>query len=196
MTGEPRDKDFCLILFSFALAMYTVSVYTLVAVSLDRYVAICHPLYYETSVGTRETRRTVAICWCMGAIGLLPVFGWKDDHLSKEDEKCHPKDVLDFNFIIFMCVIVCFVPTIIITCTYLSMYKEIIIQVKYLRYFSSKYLFNYFSREYVPRWSIKILQKEKPLQVESWRQRKRFRWSLEALSYAGCLKPSHTSFSQ
>lgn len=98
-------------MISFELAVGTVSFVSLVAVSIDRYLAICYPIEYYRIVGPKTTIFAVTLCWLYGVIGILPALGWK----SKEsNNRCDPQDVLAPSYLIVFFIIVATIPTIIL----------------------------------------------------------------------------------
>lgn len=119
------------------------------AVSLDRFCAIYYPLLYRKHVTEKLTMRVIVVCWvlgnydllvpmqsfskfwiCLGLVGFLPLMGWNSGELFHG--KCHSRFVLDFDFIIFICTFSSFIPTIVITVVYCSIYMKIIKQVRIL----------------------------------------------------------------
>lgn len=99
-------------MISLELAVGTVSFVSLVAVSIDRYLAICYPIEYFRTVGPKTTIFAVTLCWLYGVIGILPALGWKK--LVKFDGICQPQNVLAEEFIIFFFIVVATIPTIIL----------------------------------------------------------------------------------
>lgn len=70
---------------SFLLAVFSVSMFSLLAVSFDRFWAVCYPVTYHVS-GTKTTKTVIAFCWIFGIFfGFLPTFGWNSGHF---DNKC------------------------------------------------------------------------------------------------------------
>ena len=44
--GLGSNKNFCLLRFFFVIVACTVSIWNIIAIALDRYIAICYPLHY------------------------------------------------------------------------------------------------------------------------------------------------------
>lgn len=131
-TTGPNHKTGCLALCSVMIGTYMVSFFSLIAVSVDRYFAICHTFNYRKTAGEVTTALVIFFCWSSSLIGFLPLFGWNNRELSSEGgllENCHPFVVLDRNYIIFMCVCVFFIPTILLLTIYALIYKKIKNQV-------------------------------------------------------------------
>ncbi|XP_041741559.1 adenosine receptor A2b [Coregonus clupeaformis] len=73
------DLDFygCLFLACFVLVLTQSSIFSLLAVAIDRYLAIKIPLRYRELVTGTRARRIIAILWMLSfIIGLIPFLGW------------------------------------------------------------------------------------------------------------------------
>ena len=53
--GLPRNLHACLFTISLLVVLCTISIFCLVAVSIDRYWAILHPLAYSRNMRTKTT---------------------------------------------------------------------------------------------------------------------------------------------
>lgn len=122
MTGGPQSSELCYFLSSFVLGTSIVSIFSLLVVSLDRYFAICHALFHRGNVGKKVTLSLIALCWSLGVLGFLPLFGWNSGLFKN---KCDARITLDFNYIIFLCVTVSLVPTILLMIIYALIFKKI-----------------------------------------------------------------------
>lgn len=66
-------RSFCVYLTSFFLVSSTVSVLQFVIVSIERFLAICRPIFYHTRT-VRSTKVAIVLCWIVGAIfGTTPL---------------------------------------------------------------------------------------------------------------------------
>ena len=75
--GLPHNFRACLFTNSLLMLLCTSSILSLVAVTVDRYWAIIHPLEYPAVVTSRCALTIIAACWVLASvIGLLPVMGW------------------------------------------------------------------------------------------------------------------------
>lgn len=115
-------------MISLELAVGTVSFVSLVAVSIDRYLAICYPIEYYRIIGPKTTIFAVTLCWLYGVIGILPALGWKK--LEPFNGNCHPQNVLAKEYIIFFFIVVATVPTIILAMTSYLTCKKIAEKVR------------------------------------------------------------------
>lgn len=132
ITSGPHNFVMCLTFISFLLGILSVSIFSLVAVSVDRYLALCHPIFYRQSFYARATKRIIGICWFLCIIGLFPLFGWNTGTFV--DNRCHPSIVLSFGYIIFLSITVSCIPTTFIVVIYFLIFKGIIMQVGKLLY--------------------------------------------------------------
>lgn len=124
--ADPKKTHFfvCRMVCSASLFLFCVSYFSMVAVSIDRYFAIRHHLFYRKEIGTKFTLVSIAFCWIFGLIGIGPVIGWNADVNS-----CETRIFLQFNFVIVFCVFASFIPTLILLVLYGTIYKTIYDQV-------------------------------------------------------------------
>lgn len=67
----------CLFIACFVLVLTQGSIFSLLAIAVDRYIAIKNPLRYHNVVTGRRAKTIVALCWIFSlTIGLTPVMGW------------------------------------------------------------------------------------------------------------------------
>ncbi|XP_015277557.1 PREDICTED: adenosine receptor A2b [Gekko japonicus] len=67
----------CLFLACFVLVLTQSSIFSLLAVAVDRYLAIKIPLRYKSLVTGKRARALIAVLWLLSfSIGLLPLMGW------------------------------------------------------------------------------------------------------------------------
>ncbi|XP_072341527.1 adenosine receptor A2a-like [Scyliorhinus torazame] len=71
------DVHGCLFLACLVLVFTQNSIFSLLAIAIDRYIAVNHPLRYTQLVTSRRTNRVIALLWVLSLfLGLIPVFGW------------------------------------------------------------------------------------------------------------------------
>jgi 7 transmembrane receptor (rhodopsin family) len=80
--GEPSNFHFCVGLLSLSLVFFAVVIFTLLAISVDRFVAVCFPIVYRTKFTKKTTKITIAVCWFASLIETLPVLGWNSSLFS------------------------------------------------------------------------------------------------------------------
>uniref|UniRef100_A0AAV2IZP4 Adenosine receptor A2 n=2 Tax=Knipowitschia caucasica TaxID=637954 RepID=A0AAV2IZP4_KNICA len=67
----------CLFIACFLLVLTQSSIFSLLAIAADRYIAIKNPLRYSGVVTGKRAKAIVALCWILSvAIGLTPILGW------------------------------------------------------------------------------------------------------------------------
>lgn len=77
------DLDFygCLFLACFVLVLTQSSIFSLLAIAIDRYLAVKIPLRYKELMTGKRSREIIAILWILSfIIGLIPFFGWNLKH--------------------------------------------------------------------------------------------------------------------
>ncbi|CRK98611.1 CLUMA_CG012025, isoform A [Clunio marinus] len=125
--GLPKNLYACLFTTSSLVVLCTISIFCLVAVSIDRYWAILHPLAYSRNVRTKTAIGIISLCWVFGSvIGFLPVFGW---HNGTEDEQCFFTEIMDYNYLVFLYFTTIITPSIILAVFYGLIYRVILKQV-------------------------------------------------------------------
>lgn len=142
VTGGPKDLNICLSFVSFVLANSAVSIFSLVAVSINRFCAIFFPIAYHNNTKKTATKLTIFFCWALGTIGLFPVLGWNSGIITKN--KCDSRDFSDFNYLIFFCCFVWFIPALSIVCIYALIYKKITALVRKHKQLSVYQIINIF----------------------------------------------------
>ncbi|KAM9393313.1 adenosine A2a receptor a isoform 1-T2 [Pholidichthys leucotaenia] len=76
-TGFCSNFYGCLFIACFVLVLTQNSIFSLLAIAVDRYIAIKIPLRYNSLVTTQRARGVIAICWIFSIIiGLTPFVGW------------------------------------------------------------------------------------------------------------------------
>nr|XP_032823932.1 adenosine receptor A2b-like [Petromyzon marinus] len=69
----------CLFLACFVLVLTQSSIFSLLAIAIDRYIAIRQPLRYNALVTSKRARGVIAVCWLLSfVIGLTPLLGWNN----------------------------------------------------------------------------------------------------------------------
>uniref|UniRef100_A0A3B4AYZ9 G-protein coupled receptors family 1 profile domain-containing protein n=2 Tax=Periophthalmus magnuspinnatus TaxID=409849 RepID=A0A3B4AYZ9_9GOBI len=79
------DLDFygCLFLACFVLVLTQSSIFSLLAIAIDRYLAVKIPLRYKELMTGKKAREIIAILWILSfVIGLIPFFGWNRKNRS------------------------------------------------------------------------------------------------------------------
>lgn len=75
--GLQTDFHSCLFFACFVLVLTQSSIFSLLAVAIDRYLAIKIPLRYKSLVTGKRARTIIAVFWILSfGIGLTPLMGW------------------------------------------------------------------------------------------------------------------------
>nr|XP_061800361.1 adenosine receptor A2b-like [Nerophis lumbriciformis] len=76
-TGFCADFHGCLFIACFVLVLTQSSIFSLLAIAVDRYIAIKNPLRYNSLVTGHRAKGIIAFCWLLSiGIGLTPMLGW------------------------------------------------------------------------------------------------------------------------
>ncbi|KAA0713922.1 Adenosine receptor A2a [Triplophysa tibetana] len=76
-TGFCANFFGCLFIACFVLVLTQSSIFSLLAIAIDRYIAIKIPLRYNSLVTGQRAKAIIAICWVLSVIiGLTPMLGW------------------------------------------------------------------------------------------------------------------------
>ncbi|XP_013108215.2 uncharacterized protein LOC106087647 [Stomoxys calcitrans] len=127
--GLPTNLHACLFTVSLLVVLCTISIFCLVAVSVDRYWAILYPMAYSRNVRTRTAIVIISMCWFAGTIvGFLPLFGWHAAVDSKQ--ACLFVEVMDYNYLVFLYFATIITPALLMLAFYAHIYKVIIKQVR------------------------------------------------------------------
>ncbi|XP_063821946.1 adenosine receptor A2b-like [Ostrinia nubilalis] len=125
--GLPRNLYACLFTVSLLVMLCTISIFCLVAVSVDRYWAILHPMCYSRNVRTKTAIVIISVCWVAGAgVGLLPLFGW---HAAESAPGCYFVDVMDYNYLVFLYFATIVTPSVLLAAFYAHIYRVVVKQL-------------------------------------------------------------------
>lgn len=91
--GFETDFHACLFFACFVLVLTQSSIFSLLAVAVDRYLAIKIPLRYKSLVTGKRARGTIAVIWILSfGIGLTPLMGW-----NRWDDECGANRTKNMN---------------------------------------------------------------------------------------------------
>ncbi|KAK1328268.1 hypothetical protein QTO34_011840 [Cnephaeus nilssonii] len=104
----------CLFLACFVLVLTQSSIFSLLAIAIDRYIAIRIPLRYNGLVTGARAKGIIAVCWVLSfAIGLTPMLGWNSCGGPREERSnssrdcgegrvaCLFEDVVPMNYMVY-----------------------------------------------------------------------------------------------
>lgn len=122
-----KIKYLCLIKYGFALGTLSASLFNLVAIAYDRFVAITRPLIYRVTMMKRKASFIILGIWCYhGCIILLPLLGWNNynDLNQNGTVVCNYFTVLPRPYTIITTPVVIVIAIFIATFFYVRIYKE------------------------------------------------------------------------
>ncbi|XP_076160363.1 adenosine receptor A2b isoform X1 [Ptiloglossa arizonensis] len=127
--GLPTNLYACLFTVSILIVLCTISIFCLVAVSVDRYWAILHPMGYSRTVRTKTAIGIICVCWIAGTlIGFLPLLGWNAG--KKSNEKCIFTEVMDYDYLVFLYFATIIFPALLIAAFYAHIYRVVVKQLQ------------------------------------------------------------------
>ncbi|KPP58314.1 hypothetical protein Z043_123872, partial [Scleropages formosus] len=75
----------CLFIACFVLVLTQSSIFSLLAIAIDRYIAIKIPLRYNSLVTGQRAKSIIGVCWVLSVvIGLTPMLGWNKSNSSND----------------------------------------------------------------------------------------------------------------
>ncbi|XP_030214794.1 adenosine A2a receptor a [Gadus morhua] len=137
----------CLFMACFVLVLTQSSIFSLLAIAIDRYIAITMPLRYNGLVTGQRARGIIAICWLLSIIiGLTPMLGWhrlNDDeanqnHTNHSGSQCPPgrmrcmfEDVVVMEYMVYFNFLACvLIPLLLMLAIYLCIFMAARHQLK------------------------------------------------------------------
>uniref|UniRef100_A0A182QF35 G-protein coupled receptors family 1 profile domain-containing protein n=1 Tax=Anopheles farauti TaxID=69004 RepID=A0A182QF35_9DIPT len=105
-----RQKHLCLLRFFVLIIACSVSIWNLIAIAVDRYIAICYPLHYTSLMTKRMALTILGFGWCLAiSIATIPLIWnkWETAQECEFDELLHPWYVAGVITPIFSVVWVC-----------------------------------------------------------------------------------------
>lgn len=100
VVGLPRNYYGCLLMTCMIIICTQVSIFSLLTVAIDRFVAIKYPFFYNAYMTPQTVAVVSSMNWCLGIlVGLVPVFGWNKGW--NEQNRCAFELIIDFNYRVY-----------------------------------------------------------------------------------------------
>ncbi|KAM4710171.1 adenosine receptor A2a [Discoglossus pictus] len=97
--GFCADFHACLFIACFVLVLTQSSIFSLLAIAADRYIAIRIPLRYNSLVTSQRANAIIAVCWVLSfVIGLTPMLGWHGSVPSSENSSACNSPMIECLF--------------------------------------------------------------------------------------------------
>lgn len=143
-TGFCSNFYGCLFIACFVVILTQNSIFSLLAIAVDRYIAIIIPLRYNSLVTGERARGVIAICWVLSiAIGLTPMMGWhkispSESELSGDNASCLPglmrclfEEVVVMDYMVYFNFFACvLIPLLLMLAIYLCIFMAARHQLK------------------------------------------------------------------
>ncbi|GAB6026359.1 hypothetical protein CHUAL_012563 [Chamberlinius hualienensis] len=125
--GLPNDEHACLVTITTLIMLCTISIFNLVAVSVDRYWAILYPLQYSRCMTGKMAIGMIICCWVLGVFtGLIPFMGWR----APLTTQCHFTKVMDYDYLAFLYFATILAPSVLMGYFYIRIYIVVIKQLR------------------------------------------------------------------
>ena len=98
--GIPKNFYGCLFMNCVIVILTQISVFSLVGVAVERFIAVKYAIFHRQNVTLRVVSLVILVCWLSGLIvGSVPMFGW---HLGPVDlPKCMFILVIDMKYMVY-----------------------------------------------------------------------------------------------
>nr|XP_055070002.1 adenosine receptor A3-like [Misgurnus anguillicaudatus] len=93
----------CLFINCVLIVPLQASVLTLMTIALDRFLRVCIPFRYKSTVTKRRSWVLAAVCWMLACLlGFLPMFGWYNRDSLKHNStlNCEFTAVISFSYLV------------------------------------------------------------------------------------------------
>ncbi|XP_053726849.1 adenosine A2a receptor a [Synchiropus splendidus] len=129
-TGFCSDFYGCLFIACFVMILTQSSIFSLLAIAMDRYIAIKLPLRYGSLVTGQRAKGIIAICWIFSIIiGLIPMMGWhkpissEAKNCSRGLVKCMFENVMVMDYMVYLNFFACvLIPLLLMLAIYLCIF--------------------------------------------------------------------------
>ena len=120
--GLPKNFYGCVFLNTLVVLITNISILNLLAIALERFLAISYPFWYTRSMTKTRAMAVIVITWTIAAlIGLVPLMGW--NHGQKEFTECSFVAVICIEYMVYLVFfVVNFLPLVLMLVIYLHIF--------------------------------------------------------------------------
>lgn len=98
--GLPKDFYGCVVVNSLILLFTNVSIFMLLAVALERFIAIKEPFTYQRLMTVGRAIKINLAVWLLGSLlGLVPLYGWNSG--NKDMKSCQFTAVITYPYMVY-----------------------------------------------------------------------------------------------
>ncbi|XP_064408608.1 adenosine receptor A2a-like [Latimeria chalumnae] len=129
--GLPRCKYFlCVLMLCTLLILTQASIFGLLAIAVERYIAVLEPFYYQSIMTPRNSALIILASWVLSIfIGLVPLIGWRKP--IPDDGWCIFDNIIDATYMVYFNFICCMlVPLVIMFVIYGRIFTEVKKQIR------------------------------------------------------------------
>ena len=99
--GYPKGFIGCLFVNTLVIMLTQISIFGLVTISIERYVAIRYPFFYQQHSRTRNALIAITISWVLAIlVGMVPIMGWNLRN-TYDGEFCNFTDVVSMEYMVY-----------------------------------------------------------------------------------------------
>ncbi|GFR98702.1 adenosine receptor A1-like [Elysia marginata] len=99
-TGRPRNFYGCILVNSLILVFTNVSIFMLLAIAVERFIAIKKPFMYQRMLTLRRAIMINVAVWLLGtALGLVPLYGWNTGNYNIK--RCTFLYVISLDYLVY-----------------------------------------------------------------------------------------------
>ncbi|XP_040913622.1 trace amine-associated receptor 13c-like [Toxotes jaculatrix] len=124
----------CVVHYFLSFLIISVSVGNMVLISVDRYIAICDPMFYSTKVTLKTVQLCVCLCWIFSAVHSTWIL-WDVFEQPSRYNSCYGECVVIITFAenVVDLVVTCFGPIVVIILLYLRVFVVAVSQARAMR---------------------------------------------------------------
>lgn len=138
LTRGPHNYTACIWMTSLIFVLFGISINLLVALSANRYWAVCHPTSYYTSKESGYKKWIILSAFSIGTLlGSFPALGWNS---GKFDGNCYLVDLVSFSYLL-LCCFWTLLSSLVIIVLYGFIYKALAKHVSLLTFLKKKHFF-------------------------------------------------------